>query len=346
MTRPLLAVSMGDPVGVGPEVVLKAASVRDLRRRADVVVVGDPEVMAQAARDALVDAVPVEVVDCDAARSVPPDQVAVLRASSLGAVAWAHPTAETDAAQGAYVERAHEVVASGAADAIVTAPISKAAMRRAGYRHTAHTELLAALSGGARSVMLLVGPSLKVVPVTTHMALAEVPGALTTEGILRAIEAAHDGLVMYFGQRRPRIAVAALNPHGGEAGLFGDEEARVIAPAVAEARRGGKDVSGPLPPDTLFQHAVQGAFDVVVGMYHDQVLIPLKLLDFDQAVNVTLGLPVIRTSVDHGTAYDIAGQGVASAQSMMAAIRLGATMARRRARHMRADQRARPVPTA
>jgi 4-hydroxythreonine-4-phosphate dehydrogenase len=212
-------------------------------------------------------------------------------------------------------------------DAIVTAPISKVALRQAGYEYPGHTEMLARLTGAPHVAMMLAGDRLRVVPVTIHCPLRDVPERLSTHAILQAIHLTHDALRRYFSLDRPRIAVAALNPHAGEGGLFGDEEASIIAPALRQAHVGHIDASGPHPPDTVFYHAARGDYDAVVCMYHDQGLIPLKLLHFDDGVNLTLGLPVIRTSVDHGTAYDIAGRGLASPASLLSALRLASRMA-------------------
>jgi 4-hydroxythreonine-4-phosphate dehydrogenase len=212
---------------------------------------------------------------------------------------------------------------------MATAPISKRVLQSAGHRYPGHTELLAQLSGVDDVVMMLAGERLRVTLVTIHEALRDVPGLLSRERILRTIRTTAAGLSRYF-VHRPRLAVLALNPHGGEGGIFGREEEEIIAPAIAAAREEALDVRGPFPADTLFHVAVRGAYDAVVCMYHDQGLIPLKLLHFDDGVNVTLGLPIIRTSVDHGTAYDLAGTGRASSASMAAAILMAADMAEKR----------------
>lgn len=328
---PLLAVSMGDPAGVGPEVILKAASVNDVRADASLVVFGDPEILTRAARDT---ATPLDIVEvagaAEATQVTGTGALAVVPVSRIGPDqhGWAAPTEATDIATVDYIRAAFEAVHGGAADAIVTAPITKRALRTAGTDYPGHTEMLSALCGGIPPQMMLAGPTLRVVPLTTHVPLREVPGLLSIERVQRAVRVAHETFQVHFGAPQPRIAVAGLNPHAGEDGLFGDEERTILTPAIEGARAEGIDVTGPLPGDTVFHRAVAGEFDVVIGMYHDQALIPLKLLDFDRAVNVTLGLPVIRTSVDHGTAYDIAGQGVATASSMIEALRLAARMVR------------------
>jgi 4-hydroxythreonine-4-phosphate dehydrogenase len=226
-----------------------------------------------------------------------------------------------------YIAEAARLCISDQAAAMATGPISKEALNRAGHHYPGHTELLAELTGAKEFVMMLAGERLKVTLVTIHEALRDVPQLLTCDKVLSTIRITHHDVNRYF-RRNPRLAVLALNPHCGEGGLFGDEEERIVRPAVDVARGEGIDVSGPLSADTLFHFASQGAYDAVVCMYHDQGLIPLKLLHFDDGVNVTLGLPIIRTSVDHGTAYDLAGTGRASSRSMIAAILMAAEMAR------------------
>ncbi len=338
--RPLLAVTMGDPVGIGPEVVVKALSVAELRAEADFVVFGDPAVVARAVELTHV-AASVEVVDqpLGGRRFASERTIPVVPISPLDPLAfrWAVPTPASDQAQIEYVERSVRAIFDGSVDGVVTAPINKASIARAGSKYPGHTEMLADLCAsfdGTRRqpVMMLAGEHLRVVPLTVHVPLADVPKVLTSELVLHGIRVTHRTFLKYFGRRRPRIAVAGLNPHAGEHGLFGTEEGAILEPAIDAARSEGATVFGPLPGDSVFRRAADGEFDVVIGMYHDQALIPLKLLDFDRAVNVTLGLPIIRTSVDHGTAYDLAGQGVASAGSMIAALRMATNMVRERRR--------------
>jgi 4-hydroxythreonine-4-phosphate dehydrogenase len=226
-----------------------------------------------------------------------------------------------------YIEEAVRLCLGGEAAAMATAPINKEALNRAGHKYPGHTELLAEMTGTKDFVMMLAGERLRVALVTIHEALADVPRLLTRDRILSTIRIVHRDVDRYF-KRNPRLAVLALNPHCGEGGLFGVEEKNVIAPTVDAARREGIDAVGPLSADTLFHFAVHGEYDAVVCMYHDQGLIPLKLLHFDDGVNITLGLPIIRTSVDHGTAYNLAGTGKASELSMAAAIRTAARMAK------------------
>ena len=330
MSRPLLAVSMGDPAGIGPEVVVKAASVHDVSAEARLVVLGDAGVLARAAREMApsVSIVTVPSVEEASSSRFSEGQLPVVSVSEIDdpALDWARPVSSSDAAQVGYIEAAYSAVERGAADAMVTAPVNKMSVSRTGVDFYGHTELLARLTGGKRPVMMLAGPTLKVVPLTTHVPLRRVPDLLSVELILHSLDVTHRAFQVHFGRAKPRIAVSGLNPHAGDGGLFGDEELRIIKPALEQARERDIDVAGPLPADSVFHRAMGGEFDVVLGMYHDQALVPLKLLDFDYAVNVTLGLPIIRTSVDHGTAYDIAGQGVASASSMIAALRMAARM--------------------
>jgi 4-hydroxythreonine-4-phosphate dehydrogenase len=311
---------MGDPVGIGSEVILKALSARSYD--AEIVVYGDLKLL-QAAADL-----------CGRGLDLlGPDRIREL--SQLGLIRPGSPTEATDRAQIEYIERAVADVQAGRMDALVTAPISKAAIARAGSPFPGHTEMLAALTAAPGAaprhpVMMLAGPSLKVVPLTVHVRLSDVPGRISPELLLETLRVVHEAGRRDFGWPTPRIAVAGLNPHAGEGGMFGDEEPRLLLPGIERAQAEGILAVGPLPADTVFGRAARGEFDVVVGMYHDQALIPVKLLDFDRAVNVTLGLSIIRTSVDHGTAYDIAGRGVASSTSMESAIDLAAQMVRAR----------------
>lgn len=318
MTPPPIGISLGDPTGIGPEVVARA-----LAERADrpVRVFGDAGVLARAAASAGV--------------RVPPlaDVAEVTRLSPDQAVPG-QPTEATGHAQVAYLAAATDAALEGRVAALVTAPISKEWAGRAGFGHPGHTEYLASRAGVDEVAMMLAGPRLRVTVATTHMALREVAGALTVASIASAILLTARALERDFRLSRPRVAVAGLNPHAGEAGRFGDEETRLVLPAMDLARRrleAGRLralVTGPHVPDAVFRQAALGEFDAVVAMYHDQGLIPVKLLHFDEAVNMTLGLPFVRTSPDHGTAYDIAGQGRARPQSFLAAFDLAADLTR------------------
>lgn len=332
MVGPVLAVTMGDPAGVGPEVIVKAASVPDVYEEARMIVFGDVQLLARAAREM---APTVQVEGCatvEEALAVPV-RGRLLPVVKVGRVDdpgfdWGRPVEASNRLQAEYIHAGFRAVRSGAAAALVTGPVNKSAINRSGVDFPGHTEVLAKLTDAGPPVMMLAGPTLKVVPLTTHIALRDVPEQLTIDLILHGVRTTHEAFRRHFGRANARIALAGLNPHAGDGGLFGDEEARLIEPAVAAVRAEGIDAVGPLPADSVFHRAVAGEFDVVLGMYHDQALVPLKLLDFDHAVNVTLGLPLVRTSVDHGTAYDIAGRGVASASSMIAALRLAARMVR------------------
>jgi 4-hydroxythreonine-4-phosphate dehydrogenase len=290
ITRPRVAVTVGDPAGIGPEIAERAAA--------------DPQVR--------------EV--CEPVLYVPADGPRVEPGVLSG-----------EAGRAAYdvIVRAVRDAQSGRVDAVATAPVNKEAFRLAGLPWAGHTDLLAHLTGASHVAMMFHSEALRVVLATVHIPLAQVPAALTQE-LLEATISLTARELPRFGFASPRIAVAGLNPHAGEHGLFGQEELKVLAPAIAACRDRGVNVVGPLPADTLFLLATRGEFDVVVACYHDQGLIPVKLVAFGQAVNVTLGLPIIRTSVDHGTAFDIAGRGVADSSSMVAAIRLAARLARGR----------------
>jgi 4-hydroxythreonine-4-phosphate dehydrogenase len=259
-------------------------------------------------------------------RAVPVLPVPLVRPVRLGSADPANAPSVIGA-----IERAVAVVQAGEAAAVVTLPIRKETLYDAGFRHPGHTEFLAELAGGATPVMMLACPGLRVVPVTIHLALKAALARLSTEGIVTAGRIAAEGLRRDFGIGEPRLAVAGLNPHAGEGGALGREEIEIIAPAVAALRAEGIAAFGPAPADTLFHERARRRYDAALCMYHDQALIPLKTVDFDRGVNVTLGLPFVRTSPDHGTALDIAGKGVASAESLLAALKLAAEMASRRA---------------
>lgn len=327
-TLPVIAVTMGDPCGIGPEIIARAVSQPDVSFLCRPLVLGDLGAMERAV--AVTDTrLAVKPVSVDALPEYfPADTLHVLPLSHLAQeeMPFGTPTVAVGTAVHSYILEAARLCRSGIAAGMATAPISKDVLNRAGYRYPGHTELLAELTGTRDVVMMLAGERLRVSLVTIHEALRDVPGLLTVERVLTTLRITHNDLARYC-KANPRLAVLALNPHCGEGGLFGNEEERIIAPAVALARSEGIDAVGPLSADTLFHFAVRGDYDGVVCMYHDQGLIPLKLLHFDDGVNVTLGLPIIRTSVDHGTAYDLAGTGRASAESMKAAIVMAAEMA-------------------
>ena len=321
--RPRIAVTMGDPAGVGPEIVVQALRFPEVVSVCRPVVYGDAGILRRAAA-VLGQAVEV----ADGGESVP-GRIVVRPLSSLspGEVPFGRISEAGSRAMADYIREAARDALAGRVDGVVTCPITKEGLKMAGVPFPGHTEFLADLCGGADVVMMLAGDRLRVALVTIHVALRKALELLSLPVIVRTIRITHDFFRKYMGTDAPRIAVAGVNPHAGEGGLFGDEEETMVAPAVAACRKEGIDASGPYPPDTLFFRAYRGEFDVVVAMTHDQGLIPLKLVHFEDGVNVTMGLPVIRTSVDHGTAYDIAGKGVASPGSLLAAIRLAAAMA-------------------
>ena len=327
MIKPVIAITMGDPTGIGPEIIAKALAEPLVQQVCRPVVLGDRSAMERGIAVAET-GFSVEVVQELPPERPEPGVVYLLELSSLSELdlGYGEPTPATGVAMYRYIVTAAELCLRGKAAAMATGPISKEALNRGGHKYPGHTELLAELTGTEQFVMMLAGSRLRVALVTIHEALAEVPRLVTFDKVLSTIQITHRDVDRYF-VKGPRIAVAALNPHCGEAGLFGTADEEIIRPAVEEARKQGINAIGPLSADTLFHFAVRGDYDAVVCMYHDQGLIPLKLVNFDDGVNVTLGLPIIRTSVDHGTAYDLAGTGRANAASMVAAITMAAAMA-------------------
>jgi 4-hydroxythreonine-4-phosphate dehydrogenase len=314
MTLPRIAISIGDPAGVGAEIALKALADDTLAPLAHWLLIGDAAALEAAARTTGIElkALPCTIV---AAENLPDGHV----------LAFGELRAEYGVAAIDYVRRAVEMCLAGEADAMVTAPLNKEAVTLSGRQFSGHTEYIAELTQAKESRMLLVSEKLATVHVSTHIAL-EQACRLNRQRIVRTIELGNEALE-WMRQRKPRIAVCGLNPHAGEHNLFGTQDSEFIAPAVAEARAMGIDCTGPHSPDTIFIRGVRGEFDLIVAMYHDQGHIPMKLIDFDATVNVSLGIPIIRTSVDHGTAFDIAGKNVADATNMKAAMRLAARMA-------------------
>lgn len=326
-----LIITMGDPAGIGAEIIVKALLDGALDNWLPrLVVAGDGAVMQRAAALFSVFASlgaaanDTEQLFTCGQRSL---RLRPLSQLDVEQVPFGRVQQQCGQAQLAYIEWACARCRAGAAAAMITAPIHKEALRLAGCPFPGHTELLAHNCGVERVVMMLGGTRLKVCLVTTHVALRDVPARLTSAAVAETIAISARAFRRYFTPgRQPRIAVLALNPHAGEGGMFGDEEQRVIRPAIEQARAAGYNVSGPHSADTLFHFAARGDYDAVVCMYHDQGLIPLKLLHFDDGVNVTLGLPIIRTSVDHGTAYDLAGSGTADCASLVAAVNMAAQM--------------------
>jgi 4-hydroxythreonine-4-phosphate dehydrogenase len=324
---PLLAITMGDPAGVGPEIIVKALARPRLWKVCRPLVIGVPEIMEKA-RASVGGRLPVRAVRRGIRQAKKPE-IRVLPATPeiLKNVAWGRLDPRCGRAQVDFIRKAVEMASAGKVHGVVTCPIHKEGLRDAGVAYPGHTEMLADWTGAPSHAMMLVGEHLRVVPVTLHSSLKEAIAGLCREGIERAVGLTHRALRDWFGFPSPRMAVAGLNPHAGDGGLFGSEEEGIIRPAVQACRDKGIPVEGPFSPDAVFRMAADGRFDAVIAMYHDQGLIPLKLLDRDNAVNLTLGLPIIRTSVDHGTAYDIAGTGQAAEGSLVAAILMAARLA-------------------
>ncbi len=322
--RPLIAVTMGDPAGVGPEITAKALVNPKIRAVCRAVVVGDLRTMERAAGAV---GVGVAAVDVDALdRGVDEIQVYDPWGRDLSEAPVGIVDARAGAAAAEAVIAATKLALDGRVAAIVTAPINKAAINAAGYHYAGHTELLADLTDSPGARMLLVAPGLRVIHNSTHVSLREAIDRVTRENV-RHVIGLLDATLRMMAIPKPRIAVCGLNPHAGEGGLFGHEDDAFIRPAIEDARRDGIDTYGPEPGDTVFNRARNGAFDGVVAMYHDQGHVAVKVAGFFDGINVSVGLPIIRTSVDHGTAFDIAGQGVARADSMEMAIEIAATMA-------------------
>ncbi len=321
----MLALTMGDPAGIGPELSLLAWQALHAGGPA-FTLLADPAHLA-----ALDPNVPIQPVSSPAeAAAAFPHALPVLPVPLGAPPVQGRPDPANAPATIASIEQAVRLAQSGAASAVVTNPISKAVLYAAGFRHPGHTEFLAALTGAPLPVMMLANDHLRVVPVTIHVGLRTALDTLTTAGIIAAGRILAAALRDQFGIARPRLAVAGLNPHAGEGGAMGTEEGTLIQPAIEALRAEGIAVTGPHPPDTLFTLAARAGYDAALCMYHDQALIPLKTLDMASGVNITLGLPIIRTSPDHGTAFDIAGQGRADPSSLIAALRLAATLAERR----------------
>lgn len=331
---PIIGITMGDPSGVGPEIIIKALSDPEIYSFCRPVILGDAFVLSLYLKNA--SKLPVmihEITEADRTEGIS-GQIDFIPLSRLkpDLAVPGSPSKEGGKAMAGYIIGAVEMAKKGQLSAIVTCPISKTLLNDAGYNFEGHTQLIAHLTGAKDYVMMLAGERLRVTLVTIHCALRDVPYKLNKENILKTIRVTDSALRVDFGISEPRIAVAALNPHAGESGMFGTEEEEIILPAVRMAEKEGINIKGPLPADSLYYKAVSGQFDAAVSMYHDQGLIPLKMLHFSDGVNVTLGLPIIRTSVDHGTAYDIAGKGIADPASLKAAIKMAAEIVKNRSK--------------
>ncbi|WP_082678372.1 4-hydroxythreonine-4-phosphate dehydrogenase PdxA [Sphingomonas sanguinis] len=327
MIRPL-AISMGDPAGIGPEIIAKAWAAR---RNADLlpfVAVGDARAVERVWNGPIV-----RVSDMAAAVAAFDEALPILSVDDAGEIRPGQPDVEGARCALHSLELAVGLVRSEAASALVTGPVSKAQLYDIGFNHPGQTEFVAERCGvaGANAVMMLAGPSLRVVPITTHVPLADVSGLLSVDLIVAKGRATARGLCKNFGITAPRLAFAGLNPHAGESGAIGREEIDLIEPAIAQLRAEGIDATGPFAADTLFHPRARAAYDAALCCYHDQALVPIKTLHFDEGVNITLGLPIVRTSPDHGTAFGIAGQDIAHPGAMIAAIAMAGDAARRRA---------------
>ena len=333
-----IAVTMGEPAGVGGELTLKCWLRRESGGLGPFFAIDSPSRLEALSRDLALD-VPVRRIEAAAeAAAAFRESLPVMAIDVPVDVAPGRPDSANAAAVVRSIDDAVAAARRGEAAAVVTNPIHKSTLARSRFPHPGHTEYLGVLARAPKPTMMLVGDGLRVVPVTGHMALRDAIAALTPEAVETAARVASDALVTRFGIDRPRLAVAALNPHAGEDGLFGEEERTIVRPAVESLRADGLDARGPLPADSLFHAGARATYDAAICMYHDQALVPLKAIDFTGGVNVTLGLPFVRTSPDHGTALDIAGRGMADETSMVNALRLAARMAGR------AAPRRRPPP--
>jgi len=329
LKKPIVAMTMGDPAGIGPEICLLTAVNTAVRDRVQTFIIGDVRrlweahgILSQVGK--LDETVQLHVIQTVVEARY---QAGIIDVMDLQNVPKDLPWGELSAIAGQcafdYLRRAVELAVSHTIDAICTAPLNKEAWKMAGIKYPGHTEALAELSGSKGSAMMLVNAGLRVVHVTTHVSLKQAIEMATTDRILDRIRLTAESLAQ-FGVRNPRIAVAGLNPHAGESGMFGDEEETQVIPAILQAKTEGLNVTGPLPPDSVFWRASTGQFDAVIAMYHDQGHIAIKMLGFDTGINVTLGLPILRTSVDHGTAFDIAGKGIARERSMISSMLVAA----------------------
>jgi 4-hydroxythreonine-4-phosphate dehydrogenase len=325
---------MGCPAGIGPEIILRYFAGNEDSTNIRAVVLGDRKVLEKCSADLQL---PAQCVSWTPGSPLPASGIPVVQLSALELedIEWGHPNKATGIAMAHYIESGVKLAQQGYIQGIATCPISKSSLNDAGYHFPGHTEMLATLTKAPSFAMMMAGSKLRVTLVTIHCPLRDVANSLTKEAVYSMIRTTHQALGIDFAINEPKIAVAGLNPHGGENRLFGSEEEQVIGPAIELARTKKINVSGPYPPDTVFFKAASGDFDAVVCMYHDQGLIPFKLLHFEDGVNITLGLPIVRTSVDHGTAYDIAGKGLASHRSLDEAVKLAAVISRNRASHSR-----------
>lgn len=334
---PIIGITMGDPSGIGPEIIARLFLEKAIHEVCLPVVIGDAGVISEYAEKSIRIK---EISDIEEI-SDNPGIMDVIGISNLDKKSYlpGSPSLQGGIAMVKSILKAVDLAQKDEISAMVTCPLNKALMNRAGYNFEGHTQLISRLTDTEDYVMMLAGDRLRVTLVTIHCALKDVPSKITRDNVYKTVKITADALKKDFGIDSPELAVAALNPHAGEEGLFGHEETAIIRPAIERALSEGYRVTGPLPADTLYPKAVSGKYDAVVNMYHDQGLIPLKLLHFSDGVNVTLGLPIIRTSVDHGTAYDIAGKGMADHNSLKAAIIMATHMADNRSRYSTINKR-------
>ena len=325
---PIIGITMGDPIGIGPEILVKALTDPNLYTVCKPLVLGDSHVIKQALK-LLNSKCHINIIEIPEQGKYKVNTMDIIDISHLTMIVSnsSQPDVETGTAMAAYITKGIDLALTGHIEGLVTCPITKTALKLAGSKFHGHTELLAHRTGTKNYAMMLAGSKLKVVLVTIHIPLSQVSDDLTTDSILEKIKLTHHSLIERFNVRYPKIAVAGLNPHAGEATMFGRQEEDIIAPAVRLASKLQINVTGPIPPDTVFYKAVAGQYDAVICMYHEQGLIPFKLIHFRDGVNTTLGLPIIRTSVDHGTAYDIAWKGISDPTSLVEAIKMAAFQA-------------------
>lgn len=329
MTLPIIGITMGDPTGIGPEIIVKALSMEEPFRDCRPIVFGDEGVLLRTIKMIGL-STKVEIIEKIPEGGYRPQTIFLVSLSQLkiASLHYGKPDKECGEAMVNYVEEAVKFVREKAVDAITTCPINKHAINAAGYLFPGHTELLAHLVQAPSVVMMFLGSKWKVVLVTTHLPIKEIPTWITRSRVLTTIQITHEGLKKYFGITHPKMAVLGLNPHSGEEGILGEEEKLEILPAIEGARSQGMEIEGPFPADSFFTLSNSYKFDAVISMYHDQGLIPIKMVDFKEAVNLTLGLPFIRTSVGHGTAYDIAGRGIADPTNLVKAMLAAAKLSK------------------